>query len=188
MSESRGLCFVDGEHHRTVALCYVNYCIGQSLVDKSVRLWRRNLDMVPSGECQSLEGCSLNFHKGVEHSAQARSSTRITASTPTSQLLHDLDRYESVFRGLCVPVPLPPSRPSCLIRIPEAPTWTVSWASARVSPNPMPALRTSLSDSSCSGETYSNMVVDFNVSVEARNSTSLASRSNLTLARPTPIY
>ena len=34
VSESRGLCFVDGECHSTVALCYVAYCISQSLVDK----------------------------------------------------------------------------------------------------------------------------------------------------------
>ena len=48
----------------------------------------------------------------------------------------------------------------------------------------VPALRTSLSDFSCFGETFSNVVVDFNVSVqkEARNSKSLAFQIFLTLA------
>ena len=33
VSESRGLCFVDGEYHSTVALCNVNCVISESLVD-----------------------------------------------------------------------------------------------------------------------------------------------------------
>ena len=128
------------------------------------------------------------FRKGVEHSAQARCSTISTASTPTSQLLHDLDRYESVFCGAVRRRVVATFEALVSDQDPESADKERFVGFYTGLAESMPALRTSLFGSSFSGETFSNMVVDFDVSVEARNSTSPTSRSCLTLARPTPIF
>ena len=131
--------------------------------------------------------CTQHFVKAW-NTRHKRCSTISTASTPTSQLLHDLDRYESVFRGAVrrrvvaiFEALLSDQDPECA----DMERFVGFFMGLAES---ISTLRTSLSDSSCSGETFSNLVVDFDISVEARNSTSPTSRSCLTLARPTPIF
>ena len=195
MSESRELCLVDVEHYSTNAFWYVNYCINQLLADlnryNGVRLGA-GIWILCCRARQSLESCSVNFRVGVEHSAQALFHKNYYIK-PNFPALARLLRFAAV--------PSPPSRPSSLFRTTTShrlvalmffPILVSQSAATSVGQNlksadlerfvglfmrlaeSMPALRSSIPDFSFFGETYSNMVVDFNVSVqkEDRNSTS----------------